>query len=155
MLEWWRNILFDFGFFLRVFKVLFFLKSKFLYFSHVLFRPHDDPTTKSWAQSKILFLVQAFKNPGVPDLTPDQQANCCASCSYGIWHWIGLGGTIILTLAAAISVITRVIIQRQLIVSDRWWSAAVGLAAALEKWGVANLKVRICQMKTEFLKGSD
>ena len=63
---------------------------------------------KAEHNSKILFLVQASKDPGVPELTSDQQANCCASCSYGTWHWIGVGGTIILILVAAISVITMI-----------------------------------------------
>ena len=63
---------------------------------------------KAEHNSKILFLGQASKDPGVPELTSDQQANCCASCSYGTWHWIGVGGTIILILVAAISVITMI-----------------------------------------------
>ena len=63
---------------------------------------------KAEHNSKILFIVQASKDPGVPELTSDQQANCCSSCSYGTWHWIGVIGTIVLILVAVISVITMI-----------------------------------------------
>ena len=56
----------------------------------------------------MLFLVQASKDPGIPDLKSDQMANCCDSCSHGTWHWIGVAGTIIVTLAAAITVRTMI-----------------------------------------------
>ena len=64
---------------------------------------------KAEHNSKILFTVQASKDPVMaPELTSDQQANCCASCSYGTWHWIGVIGTITLILVAVISVITMI-----------------------------------------------
>ena len=98
-----------FWFFLKLFLKFCFSKNQnSCPFSNVLYRPLNDLLAKSWAHSKILFLVQASKDPGVPELTSDQQANCCASCSYGTWHWIGVGGTIILILVAAISVITMI-----------------------------------------------
>ena len=114
-----------FWFILKLFKVFVFLKFKTLVlFSTFCFSPFMTLFAKSWALSKILFLVQASEGPGIPDLT-EQQANCCASCSYGTWHWIGVGGTIIVTLAAAITV--RTMIDPTVITnfSNRCWLSAV------------------------------
>ena len=90
-----------------MFKVFVFLKIEILVpLPAFCFAPLMTSPQKAEHNSKILFVVQASKDPEVPELTSDQQANCCASCSYGTWHWIGVGGTIILILVAVISVIT-------------------------------------------------
>ena len=53
-----------------------------------------------------MFEVQASKSEVVaPDLDPDDQVDCCSSCSYSSWHWVGLIGTIVIILGAVITVI--------------------------------------------------
>ena len=93
--------------FLKLFKVFVFLKIEILVpLPAFCFAPLMTSPQKAEHNSKILFVVQASKDPEVPELTSDQQANCCASCPYGTWHWLGVGGTIFVILVAAISVIT-------------------------------------------------
>ena len=94
-------------------KFCFYLKSIFCLFANARSAPSMTSLLKVEHNSKILFTVQASKDPVMaPELNSDEQANCCSSCSYGTWHWIGVIGTIVLILTAVISVIIMMVIER-------------------------------------------